>query len=206
MRRTLTICNRQRAFRVDLRRLRRIIHTLLEELFEERRFDIGICLVDATEMLRLNETFLRHAGVTDVITFDYCDNAGAASRRPTDGGPSPRPALHGEVFICAEMAAAQARRFRTTWQSELARYITHGLLHLRGFDDLRPASRRRMKREEARLLNGLSRRFELEKLGAGPDCPPAQRGSRNKRSAAVRAAKPRPAHRRSSGRADHPRG
>ena len=167
MRRTLTICNRQRAFRVDSRRLREITQALLEQLCPEQPFNLGICLIAAAEMTRLNETFLKHRGATDVLAFDYQASAGETSARRTACSP-----LHGEIFVCLEVAAAQARRFRTTWPSELARYVTHGLLHLRGFDDLRPAQRRRMKREEARLLKQLSRRFELEKLSTGPDRTP----------------------------------
>jgi probable rRNA maturation factor len=72
--------------------------------------------------------------------------------------------LHGELFICLEVAVAQARGFRTNWQTELARYVVHGVLHLRGFDDLQPAKRRKMKREEDRLLGQLSRRFDLKQL------------------------------------------
>jgi len=41
----------------------------------------------------------------------------------------------------------------------LARYLIHGVLHLRGFDDRTPRARLTMKREEDRLLRELSRRF-----------------------------------------------
>ena len=61
-------------------------------------------------------------------------------------------------------AIAQARRFRSTWQSELVRYLIHGILHLRGFDDLRHSDRRKMKREESRLLRLLARQFNFGKL------------------------------------------
>jgi ssRNA-specific RNase YbeY (16S rRNA maturation enzyme) len=50
----------------------------------------------------------------------------------------------------------------------LARYVIHGVLHLRGFDDLRPADRRKMKREENRLLKEIARLFPLSKLGTRP--------------------------------------
>jgi probable rRNA maturation factor len=66
----------------------------------------------------------------------------------------------------------QARQFRTSWQSELVRYIIHGVLHLRGFDDIRPADRRKMKREENRLLRAAGRLFRLRNLGAGPKLRP----------------------------------
>ena len=51
------------------------------------------------------------------------------------------------------------------WQSEIARYLVHGLLHLEGYDDAGPGPRRAMKRRENKLLKELSRRFDLGKLG-----------------------------------------
>jgi rRNA maturation RNase YbeY len=89
-------------------------------------------------MARLNESFLRHAGPTDVLAFNYSEPGVEM--------------LHGEVFVCVEVAVSQARQFATRWQDELVRYAIHGALHLKGFDDHRPADRRRMKREEDRLL------------------------------------------------------
>ena len=72
--------------------------------------------------------------------------------------------LEGELFICLDDAVKQAREFRTTWQEELARYVIHGLLHLRGFDDLEPAARRVMKRHENRLVRRAGRKFPLARL------------------------------------------
>ena len=123
-------------------------------------------------MTRLNETFLRHKGPTDVITFDYAEKAKLAPRRrslpPRPGRQKAGPALHGEIFICLNEAVSQACQFRTSWQSELARYLIHGLLHLNGFDDRKAADRREMKRAEDRLLKKTARRFPLSKLAGRP--------------------------------------
>ena len=127
-------------------------------------FDLAIYLVRAPEMACLNETFLRHTGSTDVITFNYAENSSLITRH------SSLP-LHGELFICIDDAIVQARQFRTTWQSELVRYIIHGILHLRGFDDLRPAARRKMKQQENRLLKQMTRLFPLRKLGSASKLP-----------------------------------
>src|SRR5208283_2397274 len=130
----------------------------------------GINLVAVPEMARLNETFLRHEGSTDVITFDYTKNVGPASslsHSKTNKYGDRRdacPTLHGEIFICVDEAILQAKKFRTSWQSEVVRYLVHGVLHLLGYDDSRSAARRRMKREENRLWRGLSRRFSLAQL------------------------------------------
>jgi probable rRNA maturation factor len=163
---SLFITNRQRAIPLNTRLLRTLTKSLLEDLLELKEFDLAIHIIRAPEMARLNEKFLQHAGSTDVITFDYADNVPPASRRRFKSGlpAERRKRVHGEIFICIDDAKAQAREFRTSWQSELARYVIHGVLHLRGFDDLRPADRRKMKSEENRLLKKVAGLFPLSKL------------------------------------------
>jgi probable rRNA maturation factor len=156
----LSVQNRQRTQAIDLRLLRRITNTFLTELLAVEKFELGVHLVAVPEMTRLNETFLHHAGPTDVITFNYSVH----SIRHTPEASS----LHGEIFICMDVATTQSRRFRTPWQSELIRYLIHGLLHLLGHDDAKLAARRKMKREEQRLLCELARRFPLSKLSRKP--------------------------------------
>ena len=170
---TLTLRNRQRTRAVNLRALQRLVRALLHDLLQMTDFDLGIYLVAVPEMTRLNETFLHHGGSTDVITFDYTEEAEESSRLSSDKPPtahkgstlaaSPAP-LHGEMFICLDVAVTQARRFRTTWQIELARYIIHGLLHLEGFDDQHPADRCKMKRAEDGLLRQLAHSINLTSL------------------------------------------
>jgi probable rRNA maturation factor len=150
----LYLANRQKTRSVDKRRLRRIARGLVEDLLGHDSYELGVHLIGAAEMARLNETFLRHSGSTDVITFNHQEIA--------DGGH-----LYGEIFISVDDAVLYARRLGVPWQSEVARYLTHGLLHLEGCDDLAPAPRRVMKRRENKLLKELSRRFDLGKLGRG---------------------------------------
>lgn len=72
--------------------------------------------------------------------------------------------LHGEIVACLDEAVCQARRFHTTWQSELVRYVVHGVLHLLGYDDQDNRARRRMKAAEDALVRRLARRFVLSAL------------------------------------------
>ena len=151
----LYLRNRQRARAVDLRLLRKIAVALLREFIALKKFELGIHLVEPAEITRLNETYLGHAGSTDVITFNYLS-------RPSDSE------VHGEIFICVAEAVAQARRFDTTWSAEVVRYVVHGVLHLIGYDDLTQPVRRKMKREEDRLFEELAGRFALSKLARTP--------------------------------------
>jgi probable rRNA maturation factor len=158
----VVLANRQRTRKINQRLLKQIAAALLADLKIENG-ELGVHLVAAPEMIRLNGKFLLHAGPTDVITFDYSDSR-RQTRDPGPKTPVPRRQLLGEIFICVDEAVLQAREFRTSWQSEIVRYLVHGVLHLLGHDDSRPAERRTMKRAENRRLRELSRRFSLAQL------------------------------------------
>lgn len=142
----LVIRNAQRTKRVNTPLLRRIAANVLCVHLRARQYEVGFQLVEAEKMARMNEHFLKHSGSTDVITFDYSEGEHAQSG-----------AVRGEVYISIPDAVAQAKEFGTTWQQELVRYVIHALLHLRGYDDLEPAARRIMKREENRLLRAVEK-------------------------------------------------
>lgn len=142
MSRVIAVLNRQRTRRIDVRALRAQVRCLLEERLGLRSYSLGIHLVGPRTSARVNWEFLGHEGPTDVITFD--------NREGADDPP-----LCGELFICVEEAVRQAREFGTTWREEVLRYAVHGVLHLRGYDDLDPVSRRAMKRVEGRMLRSL---------------------------------------------------
>lgn len=151
MTRTLSLRSRQRERALNLPFLRRIARHVLEKEMHVSGYELGIHFVSPEEMARVNSQFLQHQGSTDVITFDYAEVPDLEN-------------LHGEIFISVADAIQQAREFRTTWQSEVVRYVIHALLHLRGYDDLVPAKRRLMKREENRLVQNVARQFRLASL------------------------------------------
>lgn len=154
--------NRQRTRTVNLK----LLQSMAQAVADECGFaagQLGVLLVSAPEMTRLNERFLQHAGPTDVIAFDYAGH---------ENGP-----WRGEVFICVEEAVRQARRFGTVWPKEVVRYLVHGLLHLRGEDDTTPSARARMKAVENAMLRRLTRRFPLARLSSLVRRPSRRAGS-----------------------------
>lgn len=162
--RLLSFNNRQRTRTVDIPLLRRIARHVLEMELSVENYELGIHLVDADEMASVNEEFLGHEGSTDVITFDHNEQAPSAVNPPAT--------LHGEIFISLPDAVKQAREFKTTWQSELVRYLIHGILHLRGHDDLHRTARREMKREENRLVKRVAEIFSVRTLARGSHLSP----------------------------------
>lgn len=165
----IVIANRQRARRLDQPLLKELINWLLFDELKLEHAEIGFHLVTPKDMARVHKDFMNIEGSTDVITFNHGESKhvvpplGGFSGEPPKGGTTYKT-LHGEIFISVEDANAQAKEFRKTWQSELARYVIHGVLHLVGYDDLQPAARAKMKRAENSLLRKAARRFSLRNL------------------------------------------
>ena len=160
---SLTVRSRQSSHPVDVWRLRRLVKWALAESDSGKAVDLnahalGVFLVDEAEMARTNWEHLGHEGPTDVITLDFGGQTGDA--------PRPGPLL-GEIFICPVVAEAFAREHGTTWSEEVARYLIHGILHLRGYDDRNAIPRKRMKREEERLVRAAAACFPLSRLAKG---------------------------------------
>jgi len=152
---TLHIANRQRTKKINSRLLKRIVLDLLAEL-DIKNAELGIRLVGAKEIARVNWQFLQHEGSTDVITFDHRECQLPIADFQFE--------IQGEIFICVDDAVKQAKEFKTDWQSEVVRYAVHGVLHLLGYDDLKPHLRREMKREENRLVRLLAKQFSFSQL------------------------------------------
>jgi probable rRNA maturation factor len=154
----LQLRNRQKTKAVDTKLLRTVTRALLTEELGLKTYQLGIHLVEPEEMAQVNWDYLQHEGSTDVITFDY---------QPEVPPGETAPEVYGELYICVDDAVKQAKQFKEHWTDELARYVVHGVLHLRGYDDLEPAKRKVMKKEENRLVKALAGRFALRNLGTG---------------------------------------
>ena len=140
----ITLSNAQRARRIYAPAFKQAAEILLGTLLKLPRYQLAIHLVGKRPMARLNQQYMSHDGPTDIITLDYRTNL-------------PSEPLQGELYICVDVAIEQAHQHRTFWQRELFRYLTHGVLHLCGYDDLKPRDRSKMKRAENLLLRKLAK-------------------------------------------------
>ena len=147
----IRVRNQQRRVSVVSKEIRKVETILMDELRETNAYDLTIIFVNETRMAKINLKHLRHEGTTDIITFDY----------------TPPTLLHGELIVCPAVASEHADQYQVTLGQEIVRNIIHGVLHLLGYDDKESTARKKMKREENRLLKKLSRRFSLDTLSHG---------------------------------------
>ncbi len=102
---------------------------------------ISIVFVKDAAMRRLNRESLGHDYVTDIVTFALSERSDRV--------------LEGELVICPAQARRNARLYAEPFERELWRYVAHGLLHLKGYDDVTEKQRALMRNKEDILL-GLS--------------------------------------------------
>jgi probable rRNA maturation factor len=100
---------------------------------------LSVAFVTNAAIRKINRRFLNHDFATDVISFPL----------GTD--------LLGELVISAEYAVAEAAKRKIPVEEELLRYVAHGVLHLLGYDDHRPADRKKMWARQERELRKLRR-------------------------------------------------
>ena len=138
---TLTWSNRQRAVKVDLPKIRRIVEVALPLCVGKPRKrglalppEVEITLLGEAAIAKVHGEFLEDTTPTDVITFE-----------------------HGEILIGVPIAAANARKFRQPADHEVALCAIHGLLHLLGYDDLTEKGRVIMHARQEEILQAALR-------------------------------------------------
>jgi rRNA maturation RNase YbeY len=60
--------------------------------------------------------------------------------------------IDGEIYICPGEARRNARIFNESFESEILRYVAHGILHLLGQKDQASGDRAKMRVQENDLL------------------------------------------------------
>ena len=97
-------------------------------------------------MERLHVTWMDEPGPTDVLSFPMDE------LRPGKDDEDPEPGLLGDVVLCPVVAEAQALTAGHSTQDELELLLTHGILHLLGYDHVEPDEEQEMFGLQRRLL------------------------------------------------------
>jgi probable rRNA maturation factor len=125
---------------------------------------ITLVLTDDEGIRRLNARFRDRDRPTDVLAFSLTgveeERSGATPGAGSGGERADEDeegSYLGDVVVSLPRARAQAPRYRHSPEAELARLISHGILHLLGYDHHTPAEGRRMKKAERTALAGFAR-------------------------------------------------
>lgn len=105
--------------------------------------EITIRVVNPAESAALNEKFRHKIGPTNVLSFSYPNIPGDDS------------STLGDLVICAELVKSEAQAQEKPLLAHWAHLTVHGLLHLQGYDHIKPEDARIMEQWEASILQKL---------------------------------------------------
>ncbi|MER6582595.1 rRNA maturation RNase YbeY [Nonomuraea sp. NPDC048881] len=113
--------------------------------------ELSIVVVDEDAMSELHEKWMGEPGPTDVLAFPMDELRPGGGARG-DGESPADPALLGDVVLCPQVAARQAKEAGHSAQAELELLCTHGILHLLGYDHAEPEEHKEMFGLQAQML------------------------------------------------------
>lgn len=107
----------------------------ISRIIESEGFDVGeinYIFCDDEYLHKINVEYLDHDTLTDIISFDY-----------TVGN-----VLQGDIFISIERVRDNANDFNVSFEEELKRVLSHGVLHYCGYKDKSPKDEALMRSKE----------------------------------------------------------
>jgi probable rRNA maturation factor len=132
--------NLQKKARINLPKLQKITARILK-LLKIRKAVISVVFVSRQKIQSLNKQFLNRSYATDVLAFDLRRDKSLR--------------LEGDIIISVDAARENAKEFGNNFEEELVLYITHGILHLIGYDDHKFADIESMRAMEQKVLTQL---------------------------------------------------
>lgn len=131
---------------VDTNRVFNLATFVRDELKLHPGIDLGIIFVDEEPMAELHVKWMDEPGPTDVLSFPMDE-----LRPGSDLVPSPEGVL-GDIVVCPQVAIKQAETAGHPMMNEVLLLVTHGILHLVGFDHAEPEEEKEMFALQRELL------------------------------------------------------
>ena len=105
-----------------------------------------LVLTDNKNIHEINKTYRGIDRETDVISFAFMDEGTNPDNGITD---------LGEIYISLEKAHSQAVEYNHSFKRELCFLLTHGLLHLLGYDHMNKDDEKEMFSLQEEVLSSL---------------------------------------------------
>jgi len=147
------LANEQSA-EVDVGPLRHLAELVVAEEGYPESTEVTLLLVSEQEMAGYNERFLKREGPTDVLAFPVEELLPGVVPEHDAHWP---PIMLGDVIIAPTYVERQAIEFGVAVEDEMALMVTHGILHLLGYDHEIEDEAEWMERRERELLSKVGR-------------------------------------------------
>ena len=146
---------------VDVARWHSLAKNILVSEGVRGAVELTLMFVPESTISHLNEKYMGKSGPTDVLSFplDAFESMRSPGPGATSQGPNAKtvdlndlPILLGDVVICPAVAQRQAPTHAGNSIDEFALLVTHGVLHVLGYDHKEDADASKMHARERQLL------------------------------------------------------
>ncbi|MFM1779372.1 MAG: rRNA maturation RNase YbeY [Actinomycetota bacterium] len=142
---TIEISN-ESAVSVDLERVQQLAEFVRNHLKLHPATDLGIVFVDEDPMTELHIKWMDEPGPTDVLSFPMDE------LRPGTEESLAAEGVLGDIVVCPQVAQKQAETAGHETINEILLLVTHGMLHLVGFDHAEPQEEAEMFALQKQIL------------------------------------------------------
>lgn len=130
--------NNETDYPIDHERVLRLAEFALDYLHIHQAAELAIQFVGEEPMTLLHEQWMDEPGPTDVLSFPMDELRPGTEAEPTTAG------LLGDIVVCPSFAEGQAEKAGHPLINEVLLLVTHGILHLLGYDHAEPDEEREM--------------------------------------------------------------
>lgn len=141
---------------IDQDRVNNLAEFAMDRMRLHPNTDLFIRFVDLATMEELHIKFMDEPGPTDVLSFPMDELV------PGDNLSVAPEGILGDVVVCPDFAKDQAEKAGHAPIDEMLLLITHGILHLLGFDHAEPDE----EREMFALQNQILKEFREQEASA----------------------------------------
>ena len=138
--------NNETAWELEMSEFVDLVSYCLEQLYVSPAAEVNIMFVDIKTMTDLHVKWMDLPGPTDVLSFPMDELTPGHEGMPSEAG------VLGDIVLCPDVAAEQARDAGHAPIEEMLLLTVHGLLHLLGFDHAEPEEEKAMFTLQRKLL------------------------------------------------------
>ena len=121
---------------------------------------VNLKFVSPEEIRTLNKTTRGIDRVTDVLSYPYTNVKVGQKLKLKDYicdiDPTDHKLLLGDIVLCVERAKEQAKEYGHSVKREICFLFCHAMLHLMGYDHIKPEDEKIMTAKQAEILNSLN--------------------------------------------------
>ncbi|MBQ7668189.1 MAG: rRNA maturation RNase YbeY [Clostridia bacterium] len=131
--------------------INKVVGEALAEESVDCNVEVSIVVTDNARIKILNNKHRNIDRETDVLSFPGYEKDEWEEIKKTD-----EYAILGDIVISKEKVIEQAKEYGNTFEREFAYLLTHGMLHLMGYDHMIDEEKMVMRKKEEEILNKLN--------------------------------------------------